>query len=55
MGLIPDLPHLVELMLRVTDDAAFRALAREAGPKWVMERFTWEKVADRLLQVLLHR
>jgi hypothetical protein len=55
MGLIPDLLHLVQLMLRVTDDAAFRASAREAGPKWVAERYTWPKVVDRLLPVLLPR
>ena len=52
-GLIPELPHLVELMLRMTDDAAFRASARAAGPKWMAERFTWSKVVDRLLPVLL--
>ena len=55
MGLIPDLPHLLQLMLQVTDDAAFRALARAAGPQWVAERFTWAKVTDRLLRVLLQR
>jgi glycosyltransferase involved in cell wall biosynthesis len=54
-GLIPELPHLLQLMLRMTDDAAFRASAREAGPKWMAERFTWSKVVDRLLPVLLPR
>jgi glycosyltransferase involved in cell wall biosynthesis len=53
MGLIPDLPHLLQLMLRMTDDAAFRASAHQAGPAWMAERFTWSKVVDRLLPVLL--
>jgi len=55
MGLMPDLQHLVRLMLRMIDDAGFRSAARAAGPAWVGERFTWEKVTDRLLRVLLPR
>jgi len=53
MGLIPDREHLADLMLRVTDDAEFRRSARERGPQFVGKRFTWEKVVDRLLRVLL--
>jgi glycosyltransferase involved in cell wall biosynthesis len=53
MGLIPDLEHLVHLMLCVIDDAEFRESARAAGPKYVGERFTWAKVVDRLLPIIL--
>jgi hypothetical protein len=53
MGMIPDLEHLVHLMLCVTDDAEFRESARVAGPAYVGERFTWSKVVDRLLPVIL--
>ncbi len=53
MGLVPDLPKLVQAMLRIMDDADFRAAAREAGPAWVLERFTWARVVDRLLPILL--
>ena len=53
MGLLPDLEHLVHLMLCVIDDAEFRESARLAGPKYVGKRFTWAKVVDRLLPFLL--
>ena len=53
MGLLPDLEHLVHLMLCVIDDAEFRESARTAGPKYVGERFTWAKVVDRLLPIIL--
>lgn len=53
MGLMPDLQRLVQAMVRIMDDAEFRTAARGAGPAWVEERFTWAKVVDRLLPVLL--
>jgi glycosyltransferase involved in cell wall biosynthesis len=53
MGLIPDLEHLMHLMLCVIEDAEFRESARAAGPKYVGERFTWAKVVDRLLPIIL--
>ena len=53
MGLFPDLEHLVHLMLCVIEDAEFRESARAAGPKHVSERFTWAKVVDRLLPIIL--
>jgi len=53
MGLLPDPDHLIHLMLCVTDDAEFRELARTAAPKYVGERFTWAKVVDRLLPIIL--
>ena len=52
LGLLPDLEHLVHLMLCMTDDAEFRAAARLAGPAHVSGRFTWQHVVDRLLPVL---
>lgn len=55
MGLLPDLRDLVQLMLRMTGDAGFRATARDVGPGWVRERFTWERVTDSLLRILLPR
>lgn len=52
MGLLPDPEHLLQLMRRATDDAGFRAAAREAGPKYVGGRYTWAKMVDRLLPFL---
>lgn len=51
MGLQPDPEHLLRLMLRVIDDAGFRASAGAAGPKYVA-RYTWARIADRLLPFL---
>ena len=53
MGLIPDQEHLAHLMLCAIDDAEFRELARTAGPKYMGERYTWAKVVDRLLPIIL--
>jgi glycosyltransferase involved in cell wall biosynthesis len=53
MGLIPDQEHLAHLMLCAIDDAEFRESARAAGPTYVGERFTWAKVVDRLLPIIL--
>jgi len=53
MGLIPDLEHLVHLMMCVIEDAEFCESARAAGPKYVGERFTWAKVVDCLLPIIL--
>lgn len=53
MGLLPDPEHLLRLMRRATDDAVFRASARDAGPGYVGERYTWAKMADCLLPFLL--
>jgi len=50
--LTPDLGHLAELMDRVVTDAEFAARARDAGPAWVRERFTWTRSVDRLLQIM---
>ncbi len=53
MGLLPDLQHLVQLMLRMVEDAPLRATAHDVGPRWLRERFTWECVTHSLLRVLL--
>jgi glycosyltransferase involved in cell wall biosynthesis len=53
MGLLPDPEHMVHLMLCAMDDAEFRKSARAAGPQYVGERFTWAKVVDRLLPIIL--
>jgi glycosyltransferase involved in cell wall biosynthesis len=53
VGLVPDLEHLVHLMLCVTDDLEFRESARIAAPKHLGERFTWAKIVDRLLPILI--
>jgi glycosyltransferase involved in cell wall biosynthesis len=53
MGLLPDPENLLHLMRRATDDAEFRRSARDAGPKYVGARYTWAKMADRLLPFVL--
>ena len=53
MGLIPELDHLVHLMLCIVDDAEFRDAAGIAGPAYVRDRFTWERAVDQLLLFLL--
>lgn len=53
MGLLPRQEHLVELMLKAVDDAAFRHAARKAGPAHVGARYTWEKMVDGLIPLLL--
>src|SRR5262249_32741886 len=48
----PDIDHLVELMreaVRERDSGTRRAAA---GAAYVSENFTWERVTDRLLEVL---
>jgi glycosyltransferase involved in cell wall biosynthesis len=51
VGVIPDLDHLVHLMLCAIDDAEFREAARKAAPQFV-SAFTWSRVTDRLLEFL---
>ncbi len=52
LALVPRQEHLEELMSRVAEDDGFRLQARETGPAWVRERYTWGRVVDRLLEVL---
>lgn len=51
-GLMPSGEHLVELMTQAASDGSWVRRAREAGPKWAAERFSWSKVVDRLVDVL---
>ncbi len=54
MGLVvaPDVDHLIDLMQRVIEQPKLREKARQAGPKWVGDRFTWKQVLDQYLKVL---
>jgi glycosyltransferase involved in cell wall biosynthesis len=51
--LAPDPQHLVELMSRVLEDRDWMAQARQAGPAFVADGYTWRSVVDRLLTVVL--
>jgi glycosyltransferase involved in cell wall biosynthesis len=53
IGLVPDHDHLVHLMMCVVDDAEFRDQARRAGPLHANAHFTWARVVDRLVPLLL--
>lgn len=46
------LPSLVNGMLMVLRDAAFREAARASGPHFVRDGFTWAHAADALLDIL---
>jgi glycosyltransferase involved in cell wall biosynthesis len=49
----PSLDHLVTLIERVMDDCAFREGAKLAGPAHVASHYSWNRIADRLLPVLI--
>jgi glycosyltransferase involved in cell wall biosynthesis len=48
----PDLDHLVALMRRAVEDGAWRQLAGQAGVAHVTSHFTWDRITDRLYDVL---
>ncbi|HKE42264.1 MAG TPA: glycosyltransferase family 4 protein [Casimicrobiaceae bacterium] len=48
----PDVDHLVELMLRAALDPDDTARTGAAGAVHVAEHFTWDRVTDRLVDVL---
>ncbi len=48
----PDLNHCIELMQQAIKQHKFRAIARQSGPAFVGEHYTWQRVVDRLLKVL---
>lgn len=48
----PDLEHLVTLMLRAIEDRDWRQRAATAGVAHVNAQFTWDKVTERLYDVL---
>jgi len=51
--LLPDIKHLIKLMTVVIEHQNFREQARTTGPEFVAARFTWQKVIDQLLNVLI--
>ncbi|MGB3512067.1 MAG: glycosyltransferase family 4 protein [Microcoleaceae cyanobacterium] len=51
--LVPQQDHLVELMQTVIENTLFREKAREVGPHWVIQHFTWKQVVDQLLDLLI--
>jgi glycosyltransferase involved in cell wall biosynthesis len=50
--LAPDLDHLVAQMLAVMDREDWRRGAASAGPAHVTANYTWDKIAERLVDVL---
>lgn len=53
VGLIPDVDHLLHLMMCAADDEEFRSQARRAGPAHAHANFTWARIVERLAPVLL--
>jgi len=51
-GLFPDIDHLLGLMQTAIEHSAFMAQARQAGPAFVRDRFTWQQVAAQLLALM---
>jgi len=51
-GLLPDLATLVQHMLSVIEKPEIRQRARDFGPKFVVEDYTWKHVVDQLLSVM---
>ncbi|HTR58113.1 MAG TPA: glycosyltransferase family 4 protein [Casimicrobiaceae bacterium] len=48
----PDLDHLIELMRQAMHEQDNAARAGAAGASYVAEHFTWERVTERLVEVL---
>lgn len=53
--LVPNLDHLVALMEQSMADSALAARARSLGPAHVAAHYSWAKVTDRLLAVLMSK
>ncbi len=51
--LLPDIKHLIELMTVIIERQDFRSQARTRGPLFVAAGFTWQRVIDQLLDVLV--
>lgn len=49
---VPACDHLVYLMESVVENLAYCAEVRLAGPRFIQERYVWEKVTNQLLNVL---
>lgn len=50
-ALQPDADHLLSLMTQVVETPEFCRQARQAGPAFVANGFTWRHVIDRLLEI----
>lgn len=50
--LVPNQDHLIELMFKVMDDAAWRTTSATAALEQVQQHFTWDRVAELLLDKL---
>ncbi|MGD1714463.1 glycosyltransferase [Dapis sp. BLCC M172] len=50
---LPEQDHLIELMQTIIEKNLFREQARQAGPQWVVQNFTWKQVVDKLLNLLI--
>lgn len=48
----PDLDHSIELMSYVIENSEFRSQARQKGSQFIAAHYTWQKIVDRLLEVL---
>ncbi|MFT3807682.1 glycosyltransferase family 4 protein [Arenimonas sp.] len=53
--LMPDQDHLVHLMDKSLEDRSFRPRAMATGPAFAAENYAWDKVTDRLVEVLRGR
>ena len=51
-GLEPDLDHLIQLMLEVMDDTAWRERAARIGPIRAATEFSWDRAVERLLHAI---
>ena len=50
--LLVDRDAMIEQMMRAVDEPQLRERAREEGPKFARENFTWKHVTDRLLKTI---
>lgn len=50
----PHFDHLVALMTEMIEDGAWRKAASEAGPPHVRAAYTWNHVADRLIDYVIN-
>ncbi len=51
----PDLEHLIELMSQAIEQPEFRHRAAQFSPQFVAQHYTWEKIVDQLLGVMVHK
>ncbi len=51
----PNLDNLIYLMERAIGEPEFLTSSRQTGPKFVADRYTWEEVVHRLLDILEYK